>query len=584
MARSYSPKLDKSTSRQPTYNYVDYTDVAHFRALGQSMNCFRENDELCDVTLLVEGQKIRAHKIILAAASPYFKAMFTGGLSECNKTCISIHQMDGKSLQQIIQFFYTAKVDITQKNVQELLSTASLLQVQNVLDACCEFMRRQLTDENCLGIASFADQHACTQLLRDAETFARKHFVDVLQNEEFMSLTPRQLSRLIADDELNVLCEERVFEAVLAWIKHDPTNRCEYASEVLKEVRFSLLSIEFLLERVGIEDVIRCDKVCVGYLLNGLRTGFLNKDQNTRQRRPTSDHQVLYSVGGMSRREASKSGEKYDPKEGKWTPICSMSICRWGASMGSVGPYLYICGGSDDTSRLDTVERYDPYNDVWVHSEPMSSSRNGVGVCGGDGRVYAIGGFDGSMPLNTAEYYDTRGRYAKWIKISPMNQSRFGVGCCIMDSNVYAVGGSDGTNLRTVERYDPDTNTWKLLAPMVTARKQVGVTALGGYIYAIGGCDHTTRYSSVERYDPSKDEWIEVCSMSVPRSGCGVAVLDGFIYAIGGYDGTSYLSSVERYDPLSNKWYNSASISQPRDCVAVCVGSLPPKKGYPKRT
>jgi hypothetical protein len=59
--------------------------------------------------------------------------------------------MDGKSLQQIIQFFYTAKVDITQKNVQELLSTASLLQVQNVLDACCEFMRRQLTDENCLG-------------------------------------------------------------------------------------------------------------------------------------------------------------------------------------------------------------------------------------------------------------------------------------------------------------------------------------------------------------------------------------------------------------------------------------------------
>ena len=80
MARSYSPKLDKSLSRQSAVNYTDveYSDVAHFRALGQSINCFRENDELCDVTLLVEGQKIRAHKIILAAASPYFKAMFTG--------------------------------------------------------------------------------------------------------------------------------------------------------------------------------------------------------------------------------------------------------------------------------------------------------------------------------------------------------------------------------------------------------------------------------------------------------------------------------------------------------------------------
>ena len=65
----------------------------------------------------------------------------------------------------------------------------------------------------------------------------------------------------------------------------------------------------------------------------------------------------------------------------------SMSICRWGANMASIGPYLYICGGSDDSSRLDTVERYD----AWVPAEPMSSSRNGVGVCSDDGRIYAIG-------------------------------------------------------------------------------------------------------------------------------------------------------------------------------------------------
>lgn len=64
--------------------------------------------------------------------------------------------MNGKSLQQIIQFFYTSKIDITPRNVQDLLSTASLLQAQNVLDACCEFMRRQLTDENCLGKVLFA--------------------------------------------------------------------------------------------------------------------------------------------------------------------------------------------------------------------------------------------------------------------------------------------------------------------------------------------------------------------------------------------------------------------------------------------
>ena len=68
-----------------------------------------------------------------------------------------------------------------------------------------------------------------------------------------------------------------------------------------------------------------------------------------------------------------------------------MNICRWGADVGSLGPFLYICGGSDDSSRLETVERFDPFANVWVPSVPMSSSRNGVGVTDGSGRIYALG-------------------------------------------------------------------------------------------------------------------------------------------------------------------------------------------------
>lgn len=72
------------------------------------------------------------------------------------------------------------------------------------------------------------------------------------------------------------------------------------------------------------------------------------------------------------------------------------------------------------------------------------------------------------MPLNTAEYYDPK--VGKWTEISRMNQCRFGVGCAVLNDMVYAVGGSDGTNLKTVERYDPDSNTWKMVASMSTAR------------------------------------------------------------------------------------------------------------------
>lgn len=40
-----------------------------------------------------------------------------------------------------------------------------------------------------------------------------------------MEVSPQQLNRLLSDDELNVHSEERVFEAVLAWIKYEPDVR-----------------------------------------------------------------------------------------------------------------------------------------------------------------------------------------------------------------------------------------------------------------------------------------------------------------------------------------------------------------------
>ena len=75
------------------------------------------------------------------------------------------------------------------------------------------------------GIAAFADAHSCIELASSADSFARSHFSDVVQTEEFMMISQSQLLRLIADDGLNVHSEERVFEAVLAWVKYDTTNR-----------------------------------------------------------------------------------------------------------------------------------------------------------------------------------------------------------------------------------------------------------------------------------------------------------------------------------------------------------------------
>jgi len=71
------------------------------------------------------------------------------------------------------------------------------------------------------GIVAFADRHNCTDLMTSSESFARHHFIEVVQGEEFMEISAKQLTRILSDDDLNIQSEERAFEAALAWIKYD---------------------------------------------------------------------------------------------------------------------------------------------------------------------------------------------------------------------------------------------------------------------------------------------------------------------------------------------------------------------------
>ncbi len=57
-----------------------FTD-SHAKSILATMNNLRKANRLCDVTLQVGEQDFPAHRIVLAACSDYFCAMFTHGVS-----------------------------------------------------------------------------------------------------------------------------------------------------------------------------------------------------------------------------------------------------------------------------------------------------------------------------------------------------------------------------------------------------------------------------------------------------------------------------------------------------------------------
>lgn len=158
---------------------MPYISDKHPRQTLEVINLLRKHRELCDVVLVVGAKKIYAHRVILSACSPYFRAMFTGELAESRQTEVVIRDIDERAMELLIDFAYTSQITVEEGNVQTLLPAACLLQLAEIQEACCEFLKRQLDPSNCLGIRAFADTHSCRELLRIADKFTQHNFQEV---------------------------------------------------------------------------------------------------------------------------------------------------------------------------------------------------------------------------------------------------------------------------------------------------------------------------------------------------------------------------------------------------------------------
>eukprot|EP00102_Acyrthosiphon_pisum_P020921 XP_016658131.1 PREDICTED: kelch-like protein 2 isoform X2 [Acyrthosiphon pisum] len=487
--------------------------------------------------------------------------MFTN-FAEKNYDLVTMRQLNSTCLQLLVNFIYSGEIVITEKNVQDLLSAANLLQLQEVKDACCDFLETQLCSTNCIGINKIADFHSCTKLLTSSELYIRQNFSKVADGDEFLSLSSKEVIKLISSDELRVPSEEKVYECVIRWVKHELGTRKCILPQLMEHVRLPLASKHYVLKKVVEEPLIKNCLKCNHYVFEALHFQILKSEklipQNTRNK-PRYGDQVILFVGEV-KSELCKRTEWYDPKTDQWHYGPALIEGRGKAGLATMKDNLVFAVGGNDIIdfSLRSVEVLDLSSESprWKRTVKMLNNRQCFGVGVINDNLYAVGGFNnGGGSLNSAEVFDYKTQ--KWRMVSSMATGRSDLGVGVLNDLLYVVGGynySSMDGLDTVECYHPSLDTWKPVAKMCVCRTGAGVGVLDGVLYAVGGQDGSNIHSSVETYRPSIGVWTSIGDMHLPRRDAGVVALNGLLYVVGGNDGTSSLNSVEFYNPRTNTW------------------------------
>jgi N-acetylneuraminic acid mutarotase len=203
-----------------------------------------------------------------------------------------------------------------------------------------------------------------------------------------------------------------------------------------------------------------------------------------------------------------------------------------------------------------TVEEYDPATDTWTTKSPMPTSRGFHSANVVDGKIYVIGGSEASAPgtnhVRTVEVYDPG--TDSWTQKDDMPRLVSAGFSSVVGGKIYVFGGYGGSP--RVDEYDPATDTWTQKDDMPTARHAHATSVFDDKIYVIGGYEPRTAgypgMTTVDVFDPATNTWTTAPDMPTGRLGPRTSVVDGKIYVLGGAAGwptSAALATVEAYDP-----------------------------------
>ncbi|XP_028382638.1 kelch repeat and BTB domain-containing protein 6 [Phyllostomus discolor] len=466
-------------------------DTAHSAALLAQLKSFYDARLLCDVTIEVvtpgsgpgTGRLFPCNRNVLAAACPYFKSMFTGGMYESQQANVTMHDVDAESFEVLVEYCYTGRVSLSEANVERLYAASDMLQLEYVREACASFLARRLDLANCTAIFKFADAFGHRKLRSQAQSFIAHNFKQLSQmgpirEETLADLTLAQLLAVLRLDSLNIEQEQTVCHVAMQWLEAAPKERGPSAAEVFKCVRWTHFTDEDQDYLKGLLTNTTVNKYCLDLIKGAVHMRYGD---------------MLYKSVTVPKPGCSSSSSVVSTAE---NPPQRLGVCA---------KKMVIFFGHP----RDPFLCCDPYSgDIYKVPSPLTCLAHTrtvttLAVCiSPDHDIYLA-----AQPRKDLWVY--KPAQNSWQQLADRLLCREGMDVAYLNGYIYILGGRDpitGLKLKEVECYSVQRNQWALVAPLPHSFISFDLMVIQNYLYALNS-------KRMFCYDPSHNMWLKCVSL-----------------------------------------------------------------------
>ncbi|XP_061791524.1 kelch-like protein 40a [Nerophis lumbriciformis] len=553
-----------------------------------------ENDKFVDCILKIQEREFPCHRLVLAASSPFFKAMFLSELEESKKREIVLKDVEPGIMGLILRYLYTSDITLTEQNVQDIFMVANMYQIPSIFSVCVSYLQEKLVLGNCLAIFRLGLLLDCPRLALTAQEFICERYQVVIRDQDFLQLAATELALILSSDSLNVEREEVVFESLMDWVRHDEKTRVQELPKLLHCVRFRLMPLDYYKEKVECHQLIQLNQDIKKELdlVKDAHKGCLPKPRKEKVQ------------GGEGSEEDKEDEESYlpgilnnNPRFGMFDLDLILMISETGTvayepvgnecfvvsetteipknhcSLVTKQNQVFVVGGilyneeNKDEPFSSYFLQFDPVSSEWLGMPSQPNPRCLFGMTEVDNSIFVVGGKEvkeGEHALDSVMIYDRQS--FKWGESDPLPYVVYGHGTVSHKGLVYVIGGKSASKkcTRRVCVYNPTKFEWTDLAPLKTARSLFGVAVHRDQIVVVTGVTDKGLTGSAEVYDIASNMWSEFTEFPQERSSLSLMSMRGSLYAVGGFammpgetspePVPTELTDIWRYDEATKCW------------------------------